>query len=454
MLPPLIPRPRGRATTRSRERGVTMALVAVAMFSIVAMAGLAIDVGTLYQANAEAQRSADAAALAAARALSLMGITGDPANSSAYWQTACDAATTAAQAVASQDTVGGVAPSSVTVTYLASDGTSCGSTGGAFGVNPMVKVQVQQASLPTYFARIWGRTGSSVSATATAEAFNPSGSETYSGGTLVPVQPRCVKPWIVPNKDPGNVGSPFVSLADGSITSKGIRVNGAGGGDIGESFTLQADCSANNACNSAAPYTANPGSTTAPATLQYVPALVSGTPAAVMSCSGAAAYDQAVTGCDQTTAYQCGIAAASAATPNEANLAELNVPADTSGDVQCLVNESGGGSGDSISTAAYPYQITAGSGNPLGVTGNQITSSNSIVTLPIYDSTAPLPLGPNPPVTIIGFLQAFIQGVPAPGQMTVTVLNVAGCGNGNTTPVSATPRYGTSPVPIRLITPP
>jgi Flp pilus assembly protein TadG len=454
MLAPLIRRPRGPANSHSGERGVTLALVAIAMFSIIAMAGLAIDVGTLYQANAEAQRSADAAALAAARVLSLTGITGDPANSSGDWATACAAATTVAQTVANQDTIGGGAPSTVTVTYLASDGTSCGSPGGAFGVNPMVKVQVQRTSLPTYFARIWGRTGNSVSATATAEAFNPSGSATYSGGTLTPVQPRCVKPWIVPNTDPA--GGTFVSLADGSITNKGIRVSGGGGGDVGESFTLQADCSATNACNSGAPYTSAPESKTTATTLEYVPALVSGTPTAVMSCSGTAAYDQAIAGCDQSTAYQCGVAAASATNPNEANLAELNVPANTSTDVQCLINESGGGTGDTISTAAYPYQITAGSGNPLNVSGTQITSSNSIVTLPIYDSTAPatLPLNPNPPLTIVGFLQVFIQSVPAPGSMAVTVLNVAGCGNASSTPVSTTPRYGTSPVPVRLITPP
>jgi hypothetical protein len=38
--------------------------------------------------------------------------------------------------------------------------------------------------------------------------------------------------------------------------------------------------------------------------------------------------------------------------------------------------------------------------------------------------------------------------------MQVTVLNVAGCGNGSGGAVSANPITGTSPVPIRLITPP
>src|SRR5229473_6590037 len=179
MLRPLIQRPQRSAARRSWERGVTMALVALAMVGIIAMAALSIDVGTLYQASAEAQRSADASALAGARVLSLSGMTGDPTNVSNQWSAACAAATQTAQTVAGQNQVGGAAPSSVNVTFLSTDGSNCGSP-GAFGVNPMVKVQVQQPNLRAYFSRIWGRTGSSVSATATAEVFNPSSSSLYS----------------------------------------------------------------------------------------------------------------------------------------------------------------------------------------------------------------------------------------------------------------------------------
>ncbi len=57
-----------------------MVLVALAMVAIIAMAALSIDVITLYLAREEAQRSADAAALAAARVISLSGMTGDPSN--------------------------------------------------------------------------------------------------------------------------------------------------------------------------------------------------------------------------------------------------------------------------------------------------------------------------------------------------------------------------------------
>jgi Putative Flp pilus-assembly TadE/G-like len=78
MKPPAIRRSRNFRSQRTSESGVTMVLMALTMVAILAMAALSIDVVTLYLANAEAQRSADTAALAAARVLSLTGMTGDP----------------------------------------------------------------------------------------------------------------------------------------------------------------------------------------------------------------------------------------------------------------------------------------------------------------------------------------------------------------------------------------
>src|SRR5271165_4648248 len=115
MLPPLIRRPRGRIEPRSDERGFTMAFVAMTMAAIICMAALSIDIGTLYEAKAEAQRSADAAALTAARVISISGITGDPNNSASSWQPACGGstslATVAATNMAQQDLISGGAPS-------------------------------------------------------------------------------------------------------------------------------------------------------------------------------------------------------------------------------------------------------------------------------------------------------------------------------------------------------
>ncbi len=183
-----------------------MVLVAMALVAIVAMAALSIDVVTLYLAREEAQRSADAAALGAARVLSLSGVTGDPQNATGYWPAACTAATQAAQALANQSAVGNATATSVNVNFLY-NGTAmanCTFTGAnAFGVNPQVQVKVIRTGLPTFFSRIWSRSTNSVSATATAEAFNSSGSGTFAPNGIVPVNPRCVKPWVVPNQDPG-----------------------------------------------------------------------------------------------------------------------------------------------------------------------------------------------------------------------------------------------------------
>jgi hypothetical protein len=99
-----------------------------------------------------------------------------------------------------------------------------------------------------------------------------------------------------------------------------------------------------------------------------------------------------------------------------------------------------------------PPNIIARSGP---VIGQSVTTSNSIVTIPIMsDTTISSTTGP---VTIVGFFQAFINYVGPPGNagdMNITVLNVAGC---SATP-SANPAVvggnGASPIPVRLITPP
>ena len=171
---------------------MTMVLVAIAMVAIIAMSALSIDVVTLHLAREEAQRSADAAALGAAKVLSLSGVTGDPQNATAHWPAACTAAAQVARALANQNAVSNATATSVNVNFLynGTDMANCAFTGAnAFGVNPQVKVQVIRAGLPTFFSRIWSRNTNSVSATATAEAFNSSGSGTFAPNGIVPSSP-------------------------------------------------------------------------------------------------------------------------------------------------------------------------------------------------------------------------------------------------------------------------
>jgi hypothetical protein len=471
MLPPLIRRSRSRAQPRPRERGFTLALVTGALVAIIAMAALSIDVGTLYQAKAEAQRSADAAALAAARVISLSGITGDPTTgpTDGSWAAICGGpgspASLAAINVAQQNLIGGLPPSPPIVNYGAgSAGASnpdCSSGGPGFanfGVNPVVTVTVQRANLPIFFARIFSLFGSnfagaSVSATASAEVYNPSDSGPLASG-MIPVQPRCVKPLIVANYDPGNSGLPLV-LANGTINNPGISQLGSG--VIGETFTVRADCA--TGAPDCAPTNSNlsphnPPSGTVGTYLDYIPALVNGSPGAVPACSTANPFQQAIGGCDQTTVYSCGV---SLATQADLTINPGGSAGDTSTAAQCLTHSAPTyGGADSLAggtTPTFPFQIQAGGGNPLKNAGlvnlnDTITSSSSVMTLPIgYFSGTPLTVN-QPFITIAGYLQVFVQSIdPATGNMVVTVLNVAGCGNAATNP----PVTGTSPVPVRLI---
>jgi hypothetical protein len=511
MRPPLISRkerigtrPYPLRSDREGERGVTLALVAVGIFSIVGMAALSIDIGTLYQASTEAQRAADAAALTAARVISMSGITGDPSNTSGSWQMVCGTtpgtATEAATAVAqqSQNIVAGAPAITVNVAYGAGgSATDCSTLAGAsstFAVNPIVTVKVTQSNLRTYFSRLWFKSVSSVSATATAEVYNPANS-TMAGTTLVPVQPRCTKPWAIPNLNPLDPGkdkngrycaqqfslnptcNPFVGTTagnQGSIQDPGVSLISPPG-VIGEEFTLWADCNAGGqscALRGGAEPQANMGPG-APAptlpNLQYVPGEVN--PAIAISTSGASCasvndeYGEAIAGCDQTTQFQCGTSGAT--TPYKTDLYDYNPSnGSTSNGAQCLIHANGTGSApdgqDTLAlgttTYAYPFQIQAGSNSPLSglvpAKDTQITSSDSIVSLPIYDSNGAYPQpqsSTESAVNIVGFLQVFINYVNTDGSVDVVVMNVVGCGEGTD---STTFINGSSPVPVRLITPP
>jgi Putative Flp pilus-assembly TadE/G-like len=475
MLPPLINRQRTRPDPRSRERGFTMALVTVALVTIIALAALSIDIGTLYQAKNEAQRAADAAALTAARMISISGITGDPSSgaSDGNWAAVCGGATSpatlAAINVAQQNLISGVKPATINVDYgggsAGATSTSCTGAGAAFGVNPVVTVTVTSGKLPIFFARIFtlfphGNFSNTTSvATATAEVFNSSNSASVAG-SMIPVQPRCVKPLIIPNKDPTN-GNPFVTPATGAIYNPGVSP----GGVIGETFDLTADCQRGQP-NCYGGNLINQTPTSTGGTIEYLPALVQGTPTAVPSCATADTFQEAIAGCDQTTVYTCGTPAGSGTTQVDLTENPVN-PRTSSGDtgtaVQCLTHATAEGLGngqDQLNTGSFPFQIQAGSDNPLVkdglVAGNGIvTTSSSIATIPIYDGAA-LPNGVQQPnVTIVGFLQVFIQDLsstngPTKGRPVVYVLNVSGCSNDATN----SPVLGTSPVPIRLITPP
>ncbi len=444
------------------ERGQTIVLVAVSLISLLAIAALAINVVTLYTARSEIQRAADAAALAGAKAVADSGVTtlppGDPnllnatGLSRAMAASAINAMMTANPAI--NQVAGQPITWSQTVTFPA--------TANPANSNPYVTVTLQVTTLPTFFARIWGNRTATVKASATAEAYNPANVQSFT-----PIAPKGVKPWLIANSDPNNSGAPFVDTATGVIETN------AGANVIGEQLNLTADCQSGFPnCNLILPGHNPPTYSTVPRPqVDYVPALITANTGANVCpsvCLGASSYEQSIECADMSTSYQvlsCGGGANTITWDNSVN--PSGAGGLTEAGTECLIHATGTGNNKGQDTLAdlgpwptSPMQITAGAGNP-PQNGYVVTTSNSIVTIPIIDtnfSPGGFPLS-GQPLTIVGFLQAFIDevhGGPAghQGDVAITVLNIAGC---SATPAAATPIIGgsgTSPVPVRLITPP
>jgi Flp pilus assembly protein TadG len=438
---------------RHHERGQTILLVAISIVSLLAMAALAIDIVTLYVARSEIQRAADAAALAAAKAISDSGVTtlqATDTNLPAAKLLAQNMATAAVSGLLTApgiNLVAGVAPLPNPV-LPSFDWTRQG--------NPLVTVSLKRTNLPTFFSKVWAGTPPSVTATATAEVYNPSNLP-----TMTPIAPKSVKPWLVANADPTHpallIPPKFVDPATGLVEQN----------VIGESFNLTSDC---NGVTAPCVLTDNPPKAISNATnprLEYVPALVTPTnPKNVCpACAGSTDYEQTIE-CADANSYStlaCGGGATNATWDNGNNPGGATGLSASGAECLTRASTSGLGQGQDILNnpgpwPSAPFQIQAGPLNPLN--GSFVTTSNSIVTIPIIDSTAAL-TAPNGPVTIVGYLQAFINQVQPgpmptsnPGDISITVLNIAGCSTLNNTANPVVGSGGSSPVPVRLITPP
>jgi hypothetical protein len=431
------------ASRPSRQAGQTLALVAICLVVLVAMAAMAIDLTTLYVARGETQRAADAAALAGAEALVNSGVTTAPTTANLRTQ-AQNLANGVVAGLLLQNTVGGATPTLVggapSIVYPANQAD-----------NPTVTVTLQRANVPTFFARIWGRTLSTVTATATAEAYNSSNPGGAGNNSMPPVAPKCVKPWLVPNFDPGHAYAPFVN-ADGTLANPGVW-NGGGGGVIGEQITL-----ANIWANCGGPLcglASLPAILSAPTFVGYLPAEITSASGSCPSCSVGlpSQMSESVACCDTANVYTCG-----GGGPNVLiDLLHQRVVSTLEGAACLLTGGVGGGSGtvgnDTLNTGNFqssggadPMQIT--SGTPPH-SGQHVTTSNQIVTLPIIDTTLlNVLLGQ---VKVIGFMQAFVQQTHNDGDLVITVLNISGCGSNVNTGSTAVAGGGVTPVPVRLI---
>jgi len=441
---------------RKDERGITIILVAFSLLALLGMAALAIDVSTLYVAHGEAQRAANAAALAGARMFAFSGYTSvsTPSPSTPAAADVCQTAAPGADAAANRQAEAVAAQNLVAGQPAAVQSIACNTT----AANPQITVTIQRTGLPTFFGRIWGGAANSVTATAMAEAYNPSGS-------TAPIQVLGVKPWLIPNCDPTTagpgdcaLGGRFVDNITGAIQNNGSFV--------GKTITLT------HVAGAATPNV----STTLPfLTLDYYRANVPINPPAPV-CPSTSAVGCSQVGSDDyldniacASAYQfsCGQIVGAGQAVSVQTGGGLGV--ETNEGTQCLIHATGQGTGfgqDVLTDVGNspPVTIAGGDNNPnpllQGITS--ISRSDSIVTLPIYHQAAGpnlCPGGCTQTATIVGFLQVGItQNVPnatsppgavANGKIEGVIMNVAGCNSGaGGTAVSG---GGVSPIPVRLI---
>lgn len=389
------------AQKAGRQKGSSLAIVGVAMLALLALMGLGIDSVALYLGKSEAQRAADAAALAGAQEFVLSGFT----NGAVTQSTVKTLATNQAITVGQKNRVSGAAPS-IPAANVTFDFTHAG--------NPLITVQVG-ATLPTYFMRIFGITTANIAATATAEAYNPSGSTT-AGPTLCT---SCLRPFLVPNCDPVHLvaqpgGNPVCPASgtkgqnqDYLLLPPNYGVNHQGvapTGIVGESWSL----------HSGGPSTNTPS--------QWYSV-------AFLGAQSKSAWQANISSCN-TDAIVCG-------TVLQTLDGKAVGPADHGIDSLIHASANGPNNGQDtidVSGGATPFPMYAGSNNPLvtaGIiaSGAQITQSDSLVTTPVYDGSVLTPGSST--VTVVGYLQMFVTQVTHQGNddiVTAIITNVMSCG--------------------------
>ena len=235
---------------RNRESGMVLYLVAASIVLLIGVLGLAVDLVSYYTVRSEAQRAADAAALAGASVFAASGCTGGVSGTACTSGSVQTAVASQAAAVGNANKVGGQSPGIVAATDVTF------SSDAASSYNPRVTVLVQRTTansnpMPTVFLKIFGLQTVDVSAKATAEVYNPTGGTSGSPNICL----TCVKPFIaddcdtnhiVPGSDPNaNLHCPdtggFDSYIFNPITKAIVHPGVAPGGIIGSSIILHGE---------------------------------------------------------------------------------------------------------------------------------------------------------------------------------------------------------------------
>jgi Flp pilus assembly protein TadG len=160
------------------RRGSVLVFAALALVALMAAAALAIDLGMLLDTRQDAQRAADAAALAGASAF-LGG------NATAAIPVARNEALKTAGANYVRgvkiDTLGAANGSTGVTTYTANEAVV-----SIFPATYRVRVRIRRAAVTTWFAKVFGKTSIPIAAWATAEASSAGGA-------------TCVRPFALPD---------------------------------------------------------------------------------------------------------------------------------------------------------------------------------------------------------------------------------------------------------------
>lgn len=199
-----------RSLTRD-ERGASLMLVAISMVVCLGMAALAIDVGMLYEAKAQAQNAADSGALAGAG--NLLVVPNNAASATVVAERFAELHEIIKQQVQvepSADVQVDLGAQRVTVTAR--------------------RVTARGNAVPTYFAKILGWDVVDIQATATAEV------QTASAAS-------CLKPWAIPDAFDDRV-APIGEFNAGDyyeprVTSWGTTYRSSNA-DFGTQLTLKA----------------------------------------------------------------------------------------------------------------------------------------------------------------------------------------------------------------------
>lgn len=142
---------------RSDESGQVLPMVAVMLVSLLGMAGLVLDVGHAYYCHRELQMASDAAALAGAG--SLLGTT---PQFTATFYSAVSGGQNQRSNLENVKMVSGY-PKLRCLTTLKDQGVACAAPSNANAITV-----VQQATVPMYFAKLFGKSTMTISASATA----------------------------------------------------------------------------------------------------------------------------------------------------------------------------------------------------------------------------------------------------------------------------------------------